>query len=82
MYVPKFHVLPKKAQARAEPCNFVGVVITELLLMVPPALFKVEPKMARKQIGAMTLLKAKKYWTCWAGCEFKVHVAEAGVDRN
>ncbi len=57
------HLLAKKAQVRAEPPRVVGWLMTALLLMVPPALCNVEPKMARKQIGAMTLLKAKKYWT-------------------
>ena len=37
--------------------------MTVLLLMVPPALCKVEPKIAKKMIGAIKLLKAKKYWT-------------------
>lgn len=37
--------------------------MTVLLLMVPPALCSVSPKMAKKMIGAMTDLKAKKYWT-------------------
>ena len=37
--------------------------MTVLLLIVPPALCKVEPKTAKKMIGAITLLKAKKYWT-------------------
>ena len=31
--------------------------------MVPPALCNVEPKMAKKMIGAIKLLRAKKYWT-------------------
>ena len=39
------------------------MVMTTLLLMVPPALRRVSPKMAKKTIGAMTDLKAKKYWT-------------------
>lgn len=36
--------------------------MTVLWLTVPPAFCNVEPKMARKTIGAITLLKAKKYW--------------------
>jgi len=39
----------------------VPLVITVLLLIVPPALCNVSPKTARKMIGAITLLKAKKY---------------------
>ena len=35
--------------------------ITYLWLMVPPAFDSVEPKMAKKTMGAMKLLKAKKY---------------------
>jgi predicted MFS family arabinose efflux permease len=38
-------------------------VMTVLWLMVPPALRNVSPKTAKKMIGAITLLKAKKYWT-------------------
>jgi hypothetical protein len=37
--------------------------MTVLWLMVPPALCKVLPKTAKKMIGAIKLLKAKKYWT-------------------
>jgi hypothetical protein len=37
--------------------------MTVLLLIVPPALCNVEPKMAKNMIGAMKLLRAKKYWT-------------------
>jgi hypothetical protein len=37
--------------------------MTVLLLMVPPALCSVSPKTAKKMIGAITDLKAKKYWT-------------------
>jgi len=36
--------------------------MTELLLIVPPALCNVDPKTARKMIGAMIDLSAKKYW--------------------
>jgi hypothetical protein len=55
--------LPKKAHARAEPLTVVPWVMTVLLLMVPPALCNVLPKTAKKMIGAIILLKAKKYWT-------------------
>lgn len=55
------YVLWKKAQARTEPVTVGPWVMTVLLLMVPPALCKVSPKTARKTIGAITLLKAKKY---------------------
>jgi hypothetical protein len=48
---------------RAEPVKVVPWVMTVLLLMVPPALCNVEPKMAKKMIGAIILLKPKKYWT-------------------
>ena len=37
--------------------------MTVLVLIVPPALCNVEPKMAKKIIGAMILLRPKKYWT-------------------
>jgi hypothetical protein len=37
--------------------------MTVLLLMVPPALRRVSPKTAKKMMGAMMDLKAKKYWT-------------------
>jgi hypothetical protein len=57
------HLLPRKAQARPEPFKRVGWVMTVLLLIVPPALCSVEPKTAKKMIGAIILLKAKKYWT-------------------
>jgi hypothetical protein len=57
------YLLPKKAQARVEPLTRVPWVITVLLLMVPPALRNVSPKTAKKMMGAITLLKAKKYWT-------------------
>ncbi len=57
------HLLAKKAHARVEPLKVVPWVMTVLLLMVPPALCSVEPKMAKKMIGAMKLLRAKKYWT-------------------
>ena len=57
------HLLPKKAQPRAEPLKVVPWLMTVLLLMEPPALCNVEPKMAKKMIGAIKLLKAKKYWT-------------------
>lgn len=58
----RYDLLAKKAQVRAEPNILLLSVMTVLWLMVPPALRKVSPKMARKQIGAITLLKAKKYW--------------------
>lgn len=58
-------LLAKKAQARAEPLKVVPWVMTVLCMMVPPALCNVEPKMAKKMIGAIKLLKAKKYWTLW-----------------
>ena len=48
---------------RAEECKVVGLLMTSLLLIVPPALCNVDPKIAKKQIGAITDLKAKKYWT-------------------
>jgi hypothetical protein len=56
-------LLAKKAQARAEPLTVVPWVMTVLWLMVPPALCNVSPKTAKKMIGAIILLKAKKYWT-------------------
>jgi hypothetical protein len=59
----EYHLLAKKAQARVEPLKVVPLVMTVLVLMVPPALRNVSPKMAKKMIGAITLLKAKKYWT-------------------
>jgi hypothetical protein len=37
--------------------------MTVLWLMVPPALCKVLPKTAKKMMGAIILLNAKKYWT-------------------
>ncbi len=37
--------------------------MTVLLATVPPALCNVEPKTAKKMIGAIKLLRAKKYWT-------------------
>jgi hypothetical protein len=45
-------------------------VITVLVLIVPPALRNVSPKIAKKMIGAIILLKPKKYWTLvvLAGC--------------
>lgn len=64
-------LLPKKAQARAAPCTVVPWVITVLLLMVPPALCKVEPKTARKMMGAMIDLKPKKYCTLVYGMQRK-----------
>ena len=59
----KHHLLAKKAQARVEPLTVLPWVMTVLWLMVPPALRNVSPKTAKKMIGAITLLKAKKYWT-------------------
>jgi hypothetical protein len=59
-----YYLLPKNAQARTEPWTVVPSVITVLLLIVPPALRSVSPNTAKKTIGAMTLLNAKKYWTC------------------
>ena len=59
----EFYSLAKNAQVRAEPEIVVPWVMTELLLMVPPALTRVSPNTAKKTIGAMKLLKAKKYWT-------------------
>jgi hypothetical protein len=47
-----------------------GPVTTALLAIVPPALRKVSPKMAKKHIGAITLLKAKKYWTLVVSVDF------------
>ena len=57
------HLLAKKAQVRTDPLTVLPWVMTVLLLMVPPALRSVSPKTARKMIGAITLLKAKKNWT-------------------
>ncbi len=57
------HLLAKKAHARAAPFRVLGWVMTVLWLIVPPALCNVEPKMAKKMMGAITLLRAKKYWT-------------------
>ncbi len=37
--------------------------MTVLLLMVPPALRSVSPKIAKKMIGAIILFMPKKYWT-------------------
>ena len=45
--------------------------MTVLLPMVPPALCNVEPKTARKIIGAMIDLNMKKYWTLWYGMQRK-----------
>lgn len=55
--------LEKNAQASTEPWIVVPWEMTELWLMVPPALCKVSPKIPRKQIGAITLLSIKKYCT-------------------
>jgi hypothetical protein len=60
----RVHLLAKKAQARVDPWTVVPCVMTVLWLMVPPALRSVSPKTAKKIIGAITLLKPKKYWTC------------------
>lgn len=57
------HLLPKNAQARVDPLRVLPWEMTVLWLMVPPALCNVLPKMAKKMIGAITLLKAKKNWT-------------------
>jgi hypothetical protein len=57
------HLLPRNAQARTEPVTVVGWLMTVLWLMEPPALCSVLPKTAKKTIGAIKLLKAKKYWT-------------------
>ena len=57
------HLLAKKAQARTEPPTVLPWVMTVLWLIVPPALCSVSPKTAKKMIGAIILLKAKKYWT-------------------
>lgn len=59
----RHYLLPKNAQARTEPWTWVPSVITVLLLIVPPALRSVSPNTAKKTIGAITLLNAKKYWT-------------------
>jgi hypothetical protein len=53
--------LLKNDHASTEPWTVEGVR-TELPLMVPPALCKVEPKTAKKIIGAMMDLNAKRYW--------------------
>jgi hypothetical protein len=52
--------------------------MTELLLMVPPALCSVSPKTAKKMIGAITLLKAKKYWTLVVLVTLMLHGVIAG----
>lgn len=57
----EYYLLPKKAQASTEPPTVGPDVITVLWLSVPPALRSVSPKTAKKMIGAITLLKAKKY---------------------
>lgn len=57
------YALEKNAHARADPRMVGPCVMTVLLLMVPPALCSVWPKTARKMMGAMMDLNAKKYWT-------------------
>ena len=64
-------ILAKKAQTTLDPVKVVGCVMILELLIVPPALASVLPKMAKKTMGAMTLLKAKKYWTLVYGIQRK-----------
>lgn len=57
------YVLEKNAHARTEPLMVGPWLMTVLLLIVPPALWSVCPNTAKKMMGAMMDLNAKKYWT-------------------